>query len=374
MKKVSFVTTSPDISINTWSGTEYYMSKTLEKHFDVSYITNLKMNLFTKASLRKLFNKSYSLTRSPEVAKDYSKQVLKRLPQNIDIIFSAGTIPIAHIDTNKPKVFFTDATFAQMINYYEEASGLAARTIKDGMALEQQALDSAALALYCSEWAANSAINDYNISPEKVRVVPLGANIDRILDLEDVRQLIARRNNKVCKILFLGVDWVRKRGDLVVETVKLLNEELSMPTELHVVGIRNLPSFDLPPYVINHGFISKSEPGGIEKIENIISESHFLFVPSKMEAYGLVFCEAMSVGVPAITSKTGGIPTIVKNDINGVILDINASAMEYAENIYKIFTNQSLYKELSISAYADFKERLNWNVAGKNMAKYINEL
>lgn len=376
MKRISYITLNPEVSVDYWLGTEYYMAKTLEKHFDVSYITGIKTNLCTMATLRKIFHRktSYSITRSPEVSKDYAKQVRKRLSADTDIIFSPGTLPLACLDVNKPKVSYTDATFAQMINYYEEASGLAPRTIREGLELEKMALDSASLLFYSSEWAANSAINDYGISPDKVKVIPLGANIDKLLSFEEVSQLVANRETEVCKILFLGVDWYRKRGDLVLEAVRILNEDMGIPAELHIVGIKELPVKELPPYVKHWGFISKAKPGGLEKIEKLIADSHFLFVPSKMEAYGLVFCEAMSFGVPCISSKTGGILTIIKNGLNGAILDVGSPAREYAIKISELFKDKKLYRDLSMSAFDDFSHRLNWNVADEKMKQYLNEL
>lgn len=376
-KRISFVSTNKSIDVKKWSGTEYYVAKTLEKHFDINYILNIKTTLFTKATLKKIIYKKdggYSITRSPEVTKNYARQVEKQLSATTDIIFSISSIPIAYVETDKPKVFYTDATFAQMLNYYEEASSLCPQTIKEGMALEKQALDSASLVFYSSDWAANSAINDYGVSPDKIKVIPFGANIENILETEDIKSLIENKDTKICKILFLGIDWYRKRGDLVLEAVRILNEEMGIQTELHIVGIKDLPITNLPSYVYNHGFISKAEKGGIEKIEKLITDSHFLFVPSKMEAYGLVFCESMSFGVPPVTTRTGGIPTIVKNQENGLILGIEATPYDYAKNIYDVFTNQSVYKELCLNAFNDFKNRLNWNIAGKTMASYINKL
>lgn len=377
MKKISFISTNKSIDVKNWSGTEYYVAQTLEKHFQLNYLTGLNTNIFTKATLKKFLykrNGGYSITRSPEVAKDYAKQIMRRLDKKTDIIFSTSSIPIGYIDANIPKAFYTDATYAQILNYYKEASGLSPQTIKEGMALEQRALDSSNLVFYSSDWAANSAINDYGISPDKVKVIPFGANTKKILPLEEIKLLVNKKSDKVCKILFLGVDWERKRGDLVVQSVKYLNEVLNLPTELHIAGIKELPLESLPPYIYNYGFISKAEPGGTEKIEKLIAESHFLFVPSKMEAYGLVFCEAMSFGVPCISSETGGIPTIIKNGMNGYILPINSSSDEYALQIYNAFQNKKEYRELSISAYNDFSSRLNWDVAGERLKKYLNDL
>jgi len=261
-----------------------------------------------------------------------------------------------------------------MIGYYEWFDNLSAQTYKEGMRMEQQAINSCALAFYASDWAAESAIRDYNADPDKVKVIPLGANINTKLSLEDIKGLIKNRTTEKCRILFLGVEWERKGGDIVLEAVKYLNENFQLQAELHIVGIDNLPVKDLPEYVYNHGRIDKGTKEGEKRIEELISSSHFLFVPSRAEAYGVVFCEAMAFGVPCISAATGGIPTIIKNDLNGAILDPSSRPQEYAEKIYNLFTDHKNYEELSLMAYNDYQTRLNWNVAGQTMAKYLKEL
>ncbi|NDW19243.1 glycosyltransferase [Dysgonomonas sp. 216] len=377
---ITFISKFPDININNWSGTEYYILKSLEQQgADLDCIAGLKDILSFPVKIKmRLFGRSkkYWVKRSPEVGKAYANQIVAQLKSPTDIIFSASTESIAYLDAGKPKAFYTDATFASMIGYYDWFDNLSQQTYKEGMKMERQAINSSNLAFYSSDWAAQSAINDYGANPDKVKVVPFGANVNLNLSYEDVKNIVTlRNNNDVCKILFLAVEWERKGGDIVVETVKYLNEVLKQPTELHLVGIDNLPVVDeLPVYIINHGRISKSIPEGVERIENLIQQSHFLFVPSRAEAYGVVFCESMAFGVPCISSNTGGIPTIIKDGENGALLQVGASIEEYAKRIYSIFSDKKRYEDMSLYAFNDYKTRLNWDVAGQTIMKYLKEL
>lgn len=376
--KLTFVSKYPSLDMKNWSGTEYFTAKSLEKQgCEMDYITGLEDEINLSVRIKsKLYgrNKKYWIKRSPEVGKGYARQVLQQMQPSSDIIFSPGTEPIAYLETNKPKVFYTDATFSSMIGYYDWFDNLSLKTIKEGMRMEQRAIDTCSLAIYASDWAAESAIKDFNAYPEKVKVVPLGANISTDLSIDDIKSLIERRDTRKCKILFMGVEWYRKGGDIVVQAVQYLNDVLKLPTELHIVGIDDLPLNNLPAYIYNHGRINKATPEGLKKIEDLISQSHFLFVPSRAEAYGLVFCEAMVFGVPCISTNTGGIPTIVKNDVNGAILEKYSEPKEYAEKIYSIFNDKNYYEELSLLAFHDYKTRLNWDAAGRTIMRYLREL
>ena len=119
--------------------------------------------------------------------------------------------------------------------------------------------------------------------------------------------------------------------------------------------MRNIDK-ELPEYVIDHGFISKQDPSGVKKLNVLYASSHFLFVPSLAEAYGLVFCEASAFGLPSISHVTGGLTTIIKNDINGKLFEIGTPAIVFADYINKMFEQYDKYVELSKSSYSRFEK------------------
>ncbi len=376
--KISYVTTYNARDIHSWSGLAYHLAEELEcQGSEIEYIGDLTTKypgiLRSKELFYKIMRRQYLRDREPFVVKDMAAQVARRMSSIADIVLSPGTLPIAYLETKKPKVFYTDATFAGMIGFYESFSNLCAQSIKDGNEVEQAALSSCALAIYSSDWAAQTAIDNYNVNPEKVKVVLFGANIVCNRTTEDIKSIINQRSKNTCKLLFLGVDWERKGGDMALAITQSLNKS-GLKTELHIAGIRSLPVDDLPENVFNHGFISKSTLEGNSKIEQLIAESHFLILPTKAEAYGLVFCEANSFGVPNIATRVGGIPTIVRDDINGRLFPLSAVAEDYAGYIHNLFNNYKTYEDLALSSFNEFQTRLNWTVACKNIVGLLENL
>jgi len=234
-------------------------------------------------------------------------------------------------------------------------------------------LERCQLAIYASDWAGEAAVNYYKIDPKKIKIVPFGANFSTNRSMVEIKNIINRRSSSKCKILFLGVDWYRKGGDIVLEAVKLLNKE-GLKTELAVVGCSPVSSEPLPNFVKPFGFIDKSSPEGITKLNSLLVGSHFLFVPSIAEAYGVVYCEANSFGVPAIATNTGGIPTVIKDGINGMKFGLNAKPSEYAAYILDCFNNFNTYKELARSSFNEYESRLNWKVSGAKIKSLLKEL
>ena len=95
-----------------------------------------------------------------------------------------------------------------MTDYYPYYSKLWKISINNGNEIENRAIANSRIALFPSQWAAHSAINDYSAEKSKVHIIPFGANIDNVPQKELILQ--KKKTNK-CRLLFLGVKWDRKR-------------------------------------------------------------------------------------------------------------------------------------------------------------------
>ena len=142
-------------------------------------------------------------------------------------------------------------------------------------------------------------------------------------------------------------------------------------TQLHIVGCD--PPTPLPSYVIKHGFISKSTETGRKLLNSLFEESHFFLLHSRAECYGIVFAEASSFGVPSLAPKIGGIPSLIRDNKNGKLFDFEDPPKQYCDYIKKLFLAKDEYKFLALSAFNEYKERLNWDITGRNIFKVISE-
>ncbi|HON06934.1 MAG TPA: glycosyltransferase family 4 protein [Verrucomicrobiota bacterium] len=379
-RKIAFLTDYDARNINRWSGTAYFMSTTLEKSgFDVEYIGPLKENFQCYIKLldfyyRNFSNKKYLALTEPLRLKSFAKQAQRKLKKiNPDIILSPNLWSIAYLKSEKPVVLWADCTFAAMVDFYPYYTNLCRKSLNDGNRAETLNLNNCRLAIFASDWAARSAIEKYGANPEKVKVVPYGANIICNRTRDDILKLIEGRPKRPCKLLFIGKIWSRKGGDIAVDTAIKLNQ-LGLETELTLVGslpgdVKNLPDFVKPI-----GFIDKSKPEGKQLIERLFAEAHFLILPSRAEAYGIVFCEANSFAVPCISTNVGGIPTVIKDGVNGKTFPLNASADDYANYLLTIMNNYDNYKPLALSSFNEYKTRLNWDSAVAKVKSLIESI
>ena len=287
-----------------------------------------------------------------------------------DLVFSPGTQPIAHLGARWPIVFWTDAPFGAMRGYYPWYQGVASESIRDGMACDDLALRKCRAACYSSDWAARAAVEHHGADPSKVHVLPFGANLAHDASPENLIERAAERLHAPWRFLFVGVEWERKGGDLALEVVRQLNAT-GHPAELIVAGCAPPARCEpLPPYVRLEGFVSQHTVEGRRRLGELFESALFYLMPSRAEAYGIVFCEASSHGVPSLSTRTGGIPTIVHDGENGQLFDPAATAGEYVDFILRHST-PGTYLALSRSSLDAYRARLDWSINQPRLAAVL---
>lgn len=85
-------------------------------------------------------------------------------------------------------------------------------------------------------------------------------------------------------------------------------------------------------------------PGYYSNVEEIYGLSDILCVPSIMEGLGLVVLEAFYFGVPVVASRIGGIPEIIKDGENGLLVEPR-DEKKLAEAIIRLLGDPALVEK-----------------------------
>lgn len=89
--------------------------------------------------------------------------------------------------------------------------------------------------------------------------------------------------------------------------------------------------------------------GKQEEIYLVLSSADVFILPSGLESFGLAALEAMSCGVPCITSDIGGLPEVNLHGISGYIAPLG-DVDKMSEYVIKILSDPRLKEELSKNA------------------------
>ncbi|MBS1659480.1 MAG: glycosyltransferase family 4 protein [Bacteroidetes bacterium] len=365
--KIAYYSVNDPLDRRSWSGITYYLGQSLQRNIgEVDFLGPVKFPrwldkvLRGMAKLTRLFFGTEYYTKYSFVQNWYSTRFLKRKMKGKDydfIVGPASSPALAGLDTDLPIIAVHDATFHLLSNYYKEFDKASKISKWEGEKLEKRALPKSSFIVYSSHWAANSAMNHYGIAKDKILITPLGANMD-YAPSKDI--IFEKEKNKELTLLYLAVEWERKGGAIAFEAMKELHEKHGIKARLIVCGC-------VPPDSFQHShlrvipFLNKNKKEDHDLFVELLSTSHFLILPTRADCSLLVACESNAYGMPAIATATGGVPDVVKNDINGYCLDYEARGDKYADVIASLYTDKQRYHRLIISSRQRYEDELNWD-------------
>jgi glycosyltransferase involved in cell wall biosynthesis len=305
----------------------------------------------------------------------YARQYERQLAAlSVDAVFSPSTWPLAYLETEVPMVFWTDASFAGILGFYESFADVAPPSIEAGHTIERRALHRCARAVYSTEWAAESARHFYDVDPGKISVVPFGGNFQQPPTIAEATAIICQRGLTPCRLLLVGVDWKRKGADIAVETADAL-QAAGVPVHLTIVGCKPPHGHPpLPAHVEVIPFIGKETAADRNRFREIFERSHFFIMPSRAEAFGIVYAEANAFGIPCLATTVGGLSSVIVDNVNGRLFPLEARGSDYASYIQETMADPLRYRELALRSAQEASARLSWKVSGRKFAAILGEL
>ncbi|MEN6552456.1 MAG: glycosyltransferase family 4 protein [Methanobacterium sp.] len=176
-------------------------------------------------------------------------------------------------------------------------------------------------------------------------VIPNGIDMERFKEIS----IRTSHNDKVKTILFVGTLRPVKGVIYLIEAMKIVKNEYH-GAKLLIVGdgtegdkLRAIvKELDLEDSVSFAGQRSNNE------IPKYMAESDIFVLPSLSEGFPNVILEAMAVGLPVISSKVGGIPNIIQEGINGLLVE-PMNSKDIANKILILLNNEDLRKKISIN-------------------------
>lgn len=378
--KIAIAATYDVTDVNKWSGTAYYIYQLLKKHFEVTPI-NVSFKRSWASLLRgfyynRLTNKQYFTTFDFSVYKHSKDHLDNVFAGGYDVIFTYDYFLIPSlVKYAKHIILISDATFDNLLNYYDYRSNLCPRNIKDGHALQKEAFEKLTYALFSSNWAISNAVEKYGANRSKLKTLFYGSNLNHSLRRESISGIVKKREEEECVNLFLpAVNWERKGGDFALAVVDKLNEQ-GVNSKLIVAGCK-VPEYLNKKNIIDVGFLDKRNSEQEKKLIEWYQDSHFLIMPTKADCTPIVFSEANSFALPIITSITGGTQTIVnRENNNGAAFELKENFVEEAvKYIVSTLEDKEGYTEMCFNSYDTYQNKLNWAIGEKVIVDLVHSL
>ena len=84
-----------------------------------------------------------------------------------------------------------------------------------------------------------------------------------------------------------------------------------------------------------------------EQIYQLYQQATIFALHSQEESQGIVFAEAMAVGLPIVATRVGGVPYVVDHNTNGYLSDYK-DTNTFAKYLIYLFTNKKMYNQISL--------------------------
>lgn len=254
-----------------------------------------------------------------------------------------------------PTLLSLDAT---PINYDELAESygdsVAGAPIEKAKQLIHRAVMKQASAFTCwSEWTRQSLLRDYGVSNEKVSVLHPGTVIASFPDPSGRKP----RSGKPLSILFVGGDFRRKGGDLLLETV---TRNFRGRVELHLVT-----GADVAPQegVFVHRGLKPLSHALFERF----AQADVFVLPTRGDCLAMVLGEAMAACLPIITTRVGAHAEAVEDGKSGFLIDKD-DAEALRERIDRLERDRTLCFQMGMRSRQVGEARFNMHENAQRIA------
>lgn len=365
--KINYITIWGNEKEKTWSGTSWSLYQSLSKIVDIKdkgyKLTKIERGLiklfsFTKDSKGISFNNPFNLF-SYLIPNFHVK--FKNLDNNIQL--QIGDISMSKVPYYVYQDLSVDSIIYMKENNFNAFDKSNYRLIQDKHLIRrnkwQQKIYADSIGVFTmSKWLAKNLVEYTGLSVEKVHHVGGGTNINP--------KLIKTKQKNNNKVLFVGRDFERKAGHLVVEAFRILRQQYQTNAELYIIGPKSNPLKNEFDGVFYLGDLSYDE---ISKYFNLCD---IFCMPSYFEAYGLVFIEALSFGLPCIGRNDFEMKEFIKDGYNGMLIDDDnadclAWKMHELLNNTEIKTNVLKDRDFYLTEYS-------WDTVAKRIKKVMEDV
>lgn len=150
-----------------------------------------------------------------------------------------------------------------------------------------------------------------------------------------------------------------------LDAVKFLNhlkndKKIDKIIKLHIIGREFDKTYTkrVKDYVKQNGLENDVKfLGHIDNVTDYLNNYiHLTLIPSQTESFCRVAMESISVGIPVIAYKVGGLKEVIIDDVTGMLVEKN-DIKSMSASVKEILSNQELYKTMSYNAIKDWELR-----------------
>ena len=110
-----------------------------------------------------------------------------------------------------------------------------------------------------------------------------------------------------------------------------------------------------------------------EQVKDQLEQAHIFVLATREEALGVAIMEAMAMNVPAVATKVGGIPELISNEIDGILVPSN-DPEDFADAILSLAKDQKKAEQISKVCRNKIVQHFNHRKSAQAIEKALKNL
>ncbi|PCI14590.1 MAG: hypothetical protein COB71_02615 [Thiotrichales bacterium] len=193
-----------------------------------------------------------------------------------------------------------------------------------------------------------------------IRAFPCYVATDGFKDIESRKE-----------ILFAGFPFKRKGVDVLIEAFKLVSGKHD-GWALKILGW--FPDMsELDGAINGHPQIYHHKPVHMHEMPDHIGRCSIFALPSRSEGMGRVLVEAMAAGKARVGSNVDGIPYVIEDGIDGVLVEPD-NALDLANKLDLLMGDEAERRRLSDNGLERLKKEFTADVYSRNVNDFYEEV
>lgn len=219
--------------------------------------------------------------------------------------------------------------------------------------MEAEGYHRADLVFVNSEFSGRSLVEQYGLPRSRVVNVGSGCNIEVKLPLRN-----QEFRNK--RILFVGIDWERKGGPLLVSAFRRIREK-HPDAHLTIIGCE-------PKLNIANCDVMGKVP--LDQMPGFFQEASIFCFPSEVEPLGIALYEAALYGLGICSTRYEAAEEFLQHE-QSVLFNESGDAETLYQNLLRLIENPELCRAYGAKAQSIAKARFDWTRVGDEIGEAI---
>jgi len=291
------------------------------------------------------------MVRLPQFQK-YLSRALALVARTYDFTLQTQSLFDAQID-GIPNFLYTDHTYLANRRYNPPRSSWPVS--QPWLSMEKSLYSDARVCFTTSRFCADSIVEDYGVPRERVAVIYSGCNTA-------LPSSIVRPERPPRRILFVGVEWERKGGPVLLDAFAKVRKRFP-DAHLDIVGCSPAVSAE---GVRIHGRVERNlMPSFLEKAD-------IFCLPSLAEPSAVALVEASAFELPVVATRVGGTPERLMDGTTGILVE-PGDVHGLFNALVRLMEDERLVREMGVHGREFALREFTWTAVAEKMAKRLCE-